>query len=261
MRKSPLYLILICLIACLPYTNIQAQDSKEELLEMIIQSMPSPVEISVLIKEIGIEYNGAMLSSVSNLGSYSSGYKQALNLGVYSTDLGYTTIYKKPDALQYLNCVKSLANTLKVGEYINFEAIQRLALSNDLNLLLSETSDSFSKINGHLRENKQSDLAILMLVGGWLETVYLTARVAEKNQNELLNIKIAEQKFVLDQLMTVIEEYGNKEGLKEIVADLKRLQTKLDAAFQMLESKGEVTLDDLDGVINSIVAMRERIIA
>jgi len=63
----------------------------EEVINSILEQIPSPLEISVLLKESGSKYAPEILNSSNNLPKYNSNYKKALNLGVYGTDLGYTT--------------------------------------------------------------------------------------------------------------------------------------------------------------------------
>ena len=87
----------------------------EEVIGSILQQIPSPLEISVLLKESGTKYSSGLLNSPDNLSKYNSNYKKALNLGVYGTDLGYTNIYQQnQDGIKFLASIKQLANELKI---------------------------------------------------------------------------------------------------------------------------------------------------
>lgn len=56
-----------------------------------------------------------MMNPVASLSSYSDGFKQGLNLGVYGADLGYITMYENTgDAMEYYKTVVQLGNTLKI---------------------------------------------------------------------------------------------------------------------------------------------------
>src|SRR4051812_20350593 len=57
----------------------------EEVIGSVLQSIPSPLEISVLLKESGTKYDVGFLNSPDNLSKYNSSYQKALNLGVYGT--------------------------------------------------------------------------------------------------------------------------------------------------------------------------------
>src|SRR5688500_16085180 len=125
----------------------------EEVIGDILQSIPSPLEISVLLKESGKKYNSGYLNSADNTSRYNSNYKKALNLGVYGTDLGYTNIYEQnQDGVKYMASIKELANGLNIGQFFEIETIGRLATnSNNLDSLLLITTQNFNKINHHLQ--------------------------------------------------------------------------------------------------------------
>ena len=100
----------------------------EEVINSILQQIPSPLEISVLLKESGTKYNVGMLNTPDNLSKFNSNYKKALNLGVFGTDLGYTNIYEQnQDGIRYLSSIKSLADGLNIGQFFDIETIGRLA--------------------------------------------------------------------------------------------------------------------------------------
>src|SRR5688572_31394408 len=106
----------------------------EEVIGSILQQIPSPLEISVLLKESGKKYNGSYLNSADNTSKYNSNYKKALNLGVYGTDLGYTNIYEQnQDGVKYMASIKELADGLNIGQFFEIETIGRLA-TNSKNL-------------------------------------------------------------------------------------------------------------------------------
>ena len=58
-----------------------------------IFSIPSPVQTAYLIKRLNLPFDESILNDDSNVSAYVSEYQQALNLGVYGTDLGYSSIY------------------------------------------------------------------------------------------------------------------------------------------------------------------------
>src|SRR6478609_9702129 len=89
-----------------------------EVIGSILQSIPSPLEISVLLKESGQKYDNTLLNSADNTSKYNNNYKKALNLGIYGTDLGYTNIYQQnKDGIKFLASIKSLANELNIGQF------------------------------------------------------------------------------------------------------------------------------------------------
>src|SRR4051794_1185537 len=92
-------------------STVKQQKISDQAIGEIIKSIPSPLEISMMIKESGSDYDNRILNSDENYSKYNSNFKKALNLGIYGADLGYINIYdKSTDALSYLTSIKSLAD-------------------------------------------------------------------------------------------------------------------------------------------------------
>lgn len=233
---------LMCFV--LVSANTHAQQSNGEILGNI---MPSPVELSVMIKDVGATYDKSILNSSDKAEGYSSKYARALNLGVYSTDLGYAAIYKQnTDAFMYLNSVRKIAESLGIGKYIDYANITKLALENDLNALLDETTRTFDGINKHFQKNGNDELSVAMLAGGWIESLYLTCEIAKKKQSKVLDTRIAEQQLVLDQLLPILRKYKTSD-MKALAYDLGELH-KLYSKLKIDYKEGEVTTTEVGGV-------------
>ena len=57
--------------------------------------IPSPVQTSLLMKKIAAPYSKDLLNDVSKAETYTTSFKQAVNIGVYGADLGYITANNK----------------------------------------------------------------------------------------------------------------------------------------------------------------------
>ncbi|MDX2306366.1 MAG: hypothetical protein NW226_26390 [Microscillaceae bacterium] len=216
------------IVLVLSYQSTFSQESvqdRSEVLNNLLKSIPSPLEMSSLIKNSGIKFDGSMLNPSKNAAKYQDKYFRALNLGIFSTDLGYVNIYKNQDTLApaYLQSIITLSNGLNINNLINFTTITQYALSNNLNGLLSETTVSFEKINQELINKQEPELSILMLTGGWLETLYLTCQVAKAHPNEVLDSRIAEQKIVLDKILPLLNSYKKGNQMNELYLELNSL--------------------------------------
>ncbi len=217
----------------------------DDIISTILQSIPSPLELSQLIKEVGTDYNLNFLNASTSVNNYNTSYRQALNLGIYSTDLGYCNLYNKnQDILNYLSSVKDLANDLGIGQYFDAETIKKLVGDrNNLEALINTTQQNFEKINTHLREEKREYQSVLLLTGGWIESVYITTLVYKQTKAkggakvEKLKEKIGEQKLTLEQLVLVLEIYKSKPSFDGLVADFKELQ-KVYNRVQIVTKQG-----------------------
>ncbi|MDW7690323.1 hypothetical protein R9C00_23830 [Flammeovirgaceae bacterium SG7u.111] len=228
-----------------------APQLSDDIINDILQSIPSPLEISLLIKEVGTVYQKSDLNDYNNVSRYNSSFKQALNLGIYGTDLGYANIYNKnQDALSYLNSVQKLAEGISIGQFFDYNTLKQLAESADENLdeLLRTTTANFEKINYHLRQQKREYLSILLLTGGWVEALYLTTMVHDRTKNEVLREKIGEQKIVLDRILLVLDVYKDRRDFPELINDLKELQ-KIYDQIEIETVYGQPTMVEKDGML------------
>jgi hypothetical protein len=222
----------------------------EEVISSILNEIPSPLEISVLLKESGTKYNFALLNSPDNASKYNSNYKKALNLGIYGTDLGYTNIYQQnQDGIKYLQQIKSLANELNIGQFFDIETIGRLAgNSKNLDSLLLITTQNFNDINHYLQTQGRANLSVLLLTGGWLEAMQITCQVSAKNpKNKELQEKIGEQKIILEQIVLLYSFYKEDENMASLLKDLEELKAAFDK-INITYTYKESTMEVVNGV-------------
>jgi hypothetical protein len=233
-------------------TKVEGPTISEEAIGEILQSIPSPLEISMLLKESGKKYNASFLNPADNISKYNSNYKKALNLGVYGTDLGYTNIYEQnQDGVKYMASIKELADGLNIGQFFDIETIGRLATnSKNLDSLLLITTQNFNSINHYLQTQQRANLSVLFLTGGWLEALHITCEVATANPtNKELQETIGGQKIILENIKLLLSFYKdtdqNMASLLADVEELKAIYDKVKITYTYKESTFEV----VDGVM------------
>jgi hypothetical protein len=227
----------------------------DELIESILQGIPSPIEISVLLKHSGRKYDQTMLNSPDNLPKYNNNYKMALNLGVYGTDLGYTNIYEQnQDGIKYLQPIEQLAEGLNIGQFFEIETIGRLAAnSKNLDSLLLLTTKNFNDINIYLSTQSRSNLSVLLLSGGWLEALHITCQLSAKDpSNKVLQETIGEQQIILEQIILLLKFYENDQNMASLLKDMNNLQ----AAFEKIKITTTYKAPTSE-VINGVVVVKD----
>lgn len=263
----------------------EAAKLPDEVVADIIKSIPSPLEMTALIKASGAEYSQNILNNTGNTENYTTNFNRSLNLGVYSADLGYINIYEKTSrSVSYLNVVKQLADELKVGQFFDFSTIKRLAENNrNIDSILYISTSGFEQMDKYLKEKNRGNLSMLILLGGWTESLYIAGQVARvsKNPAEKLVEKIGEQKIVLDDLILLTGMYRNEPGFPELIEDLNNLKKaysdvtitytygepemkEVDGVLVVVDnssSKVNITENQLDSVIAAISALRNKIIS
>ncbi|HEY8937336.1 MAG TPA: hypothetical protein VIM65_19055 [Cyclobacteriaceae bacterium] len=266
MRIAIIGLILVVLSACggekksdeqkflenLDSAKTEGPTISQEVIGDILQQIPSPLEISMILKESGKKYNVTYLNSADNRAKYNTNYKKALNLGIYGTDLGYTNIYEQnQDGVKYMEAIKDMADGLNIGQFFDIETVGRLATnSKNLDSLLLITTQNFNSINHYLQTQNRANLSVLLLTGGWLEALHVTCEVAKSNPgNKELEETIGEQKIILENIMLLLSFYKesdqNMASLLNDMDGLKKVFDKVNITYTYKESTFEI----VDGVM------------
>jgi hypothetical protein len=264
MRIVIIGLLLVLLSACgggKPEKNVLEElDSLKpegpsisgEVIAGILQAIPSPLEISMLLKESGKKYNASYLNSADNRSKYNSNYKKALNLGIYGTDLGYTNIYEQnQDGVKYMEAIKDMADGLNIGQFFDIETVGRLATnSKNLDSLLLITTQNFNSINHYLQTQNRANLSVLLLTGGWLEALHITCEVSKANSgNKELQETIGEQKVILENIMLLLSFYKESDqNMASLLKDMEELKKAFDKVIITYTYK-ESTFEIVDGVM------------
>jgi len=263
-------------------STMAKSEISSDLINEVIKSIPSPVEMSSLIREVEPKYNVSFLNGSGNTEKYTTNFQKAVNIGIYGTDLGYINMYnEKQDAISYLNSMTKLAEDLKIGQFFDYHLIKRLATnSNDLDSLLYITTNNYDKMNTYLQEQNRGNLSLLMLTGGWIEALYIASSVAEKNNNPALYERVGEQKIVLDQLKILLDFYKSDPKIAELSTQLDGLKSVYDSVKIVYEyhepsieivngikmvtdnSKSviQITKEEVDKVFTNVSAIRKELI-
>jgi len=224
----------------------------EETINNILMQVPAPLEISLLMKESGSDYDRNILSDPDNVSKYNTTFKRAINLGIYGTDLIYTNIFgKNQEGLAYMKSVKELADDLNIGQFFNLRLVGRLATNNDnLDSLMLITTQNFNAINRYLQENKRANLSILFLVGGWMEAVHINCQMSIANPEvPALAERIGEQKIILENIMLLMSFYAETDvSINELYQDMLKLKEAY-GNIEITYTYAEPTTEIVDGIL------------
>lgn len=201
------------------------EQAKLEEIQKIFFSIPAPMEMASLLKESGYKYDNTVLNSTSNVTNYTGETKQAVNLGIYGADLSYASMFdQKQESMNYLAAAQKLAREMGVDGALQTDIIERLNTNQDSrDSIIKIVSEAYTDLNGYLKENNRIEISALVVAGGWMEALYLSSRYTSSGNAEL-RTRIAEQKYSLVELIKYFDRFGDSEKLKEVKADLLRLQ-------------------------------------
>lgn len=201
-------------------------DVSPESMRSIIESIPSPIEIAMIIKNSGTGFKESLLNSQENFSLYNSDKEKALSIGIYSGDLGYINIYEKPFlTVNYLGTIKKLADDINIGQFFDLDLVKRLASSNEkMDSLVYLTTENFNKVDAFLRSQKRTNISILMVTGTWLEGLYIATQNYKAGDNPQIRDWIGNQKIIIDQLILGLSAFKNDPYFRQISDDLSQLK-------------------------------------
>jgi hypothetical protein len=210
-------------------------------------SIPSPIQIALLSKKLNIPFDINLLNKSNKYSKYSSGFKQALNLGVYGADLGYLNIYDQlPEAAQYFAVIKTMSTDLGVINTFSQETIERIEKNNNnKDSLVYILSTIYRDVDSYLLDNERNDVGVLILAGGWIESLYIMTQLNKQQKNQEIIDKIGEQKTPLKNLIELLKPfYGNEtDTFDQFIEDLVDLSTafnEIDREYIYKESTVDV---------------------
>jgi hypothetical protein len=175
-------------------------------------SIPSPFQVAMLVKDNKVPYDKNLLNPIKNQTNYSTNYKQALNLGVYGADLSYLNIYEQlSDAASYFAVVKVLSKELGISSTLDEKILKRIEKNNNnKDSLLYILSTIYRDADAYLFNNDRNEVGLLILAGGWIESLYIMTKTLKTQNNEEILTRVGEQKHPLDNLIELMRPYYGK---------------------------------------------------
>ena len=261
-RQYSMKLITVFSVLCLlVLPNCQSDRSKQKQKDVLLEdflsedeifddidkakkifySLPSPLETAMLIKSAGAEYDEQLLNSVDNTVNYTSNKSMALNLGIYTTDLSFASLFDQTQtSIRYMEAARTMAEGLDITDAIDDETIRRLNDNlNNRDVIMDIISETFLNSSSYLKENDRPAVATVVLIGGWIEGLYIATQMVSDDNitgNKLVD-RISEQKlsFKIVQRMLAdnLKDQTGREN--QDIAELTEELEPLKAAFDKIK--------------------------
>jgi len=196
--------------------------------KQVFYSLPSPLETAMILKRAGAVYNEEILNSADNTSKYNTNKSMALNLGIYSTDLSYASLFDQTQAsIRYMTASKKMAEGLGILNAIDNNIIQKLEANvNNRDVILDIISETLLNTNSNLEENDRVAIGSIILVGGWVEGLYIATTLAENaksNSSELVN-RIIDQKLLLNTVVNLLNQNKDNADIQSVLADVNEIK-------------------------------------
>lgn len=227
MQKQILFLVIIAstlLYHCKRDTNtnqIQIDSAKLKLEQKfeqakeILYSLPSPNEVTqVLLQVDNTKFYADLLNNTNNYTKYNSEVSMALNLGIYSADLSYASLFEQNQiAVNYMATCKKLADNLRILDAFNQETIERMEKNiTNRDSIMRIISETFMNSDAYLQESNRQDIGALILIGGWIEGLYLATQLThgKVDYNPHLVSSILDQQLSLELIIKFLKDFNSQ---------------------------------------------------
>lgn len=219
----------------------------------IFYSLPSPLETAMILKQSGATYNEEILNPTENVSKYVTNKSMALNLGIYSTDLSYASLFDQTQAtINYMDAAKKMAEGLGILNVIDEETVNRLEANiNNRDIIMDIISETIMNSSSFFEENDRQAMSAIVLVGGWVEGLYIATNLVgpdvDLENNELVK-RIVDQKLTLSMVYNILEENMDNDDVKNIISQVDQIKQIYDK-IEIKSSEIEPVTDEETKVI------------
>lgn len=219
-------------------------DKKNEFDNVMI-AVPPPMQISEIIKNSGAGYLNGLVNNPSNSKKYITNFSKASNLGIYSADLGYLTLYgKTQEAVSYFKVCKNLGDDIGITGGFEESTIKRF--ENNLgnkDSLINIITESQRNSDEYLKDNERKETSAVVMAGGWIEGIYFATSILKKGKYDNIRKSVAEQGLGLENVLELLGKHKKEAGVGALINDLKSLKDIYDT-IEVVKEEGENIQDN-----------------
>ena len=230
-------------------------------------SMPSPLAMAAVYKTSKLKYNEALVNSPDRVSKYSQQRSMALNMGVYNADLAYCLVNdQKQMSLKYIESIKILSDGLKMSSVFDTENYLKRFRDNvgSIDSLKTISAELKGEADLFLYDNQRQNTALFIFVGVWSESMYLATQSLKSVTNNIVATSVAEQKYALDNLMNLMNDYQKEPNFVDLflaLNNVKEVMDKMVTQGDNEEAKVEINQRDMKDLTEKVASLRNKIIS
>ncbi len=208
------------------FNTLENEDLKLYRLNKSVLAVPSSYEASALISKLNLEFNPAIPYPLDSVLNCFTVFEKAFAIGLCSVDMGYLSIYKQVgESDRCFQTILTLGASLKLRNVFDTEVIDRIEKNIDQqDSLFNILSRTFLATNVYLREYAKSDIASVILSGGWVESMHILLNTYQDTKHTVLSKRIANQKHTLSNLVKILKPYEASSKIKNLITQLVELE-------------------------------------
>jgi len=233
----------------------------DEKTNTINYKIPSPLEMFQRMQRNDIPFKMELPNAPINAQRYITQYQQAVNMGVYASDMAYCCLLgDSQNTLVYFNMVKNLSVEIGLYEGVNKDLADRV-LDNlsESDTLISITADSYYDVVNYIEEQELTDIQCLVVAGSWIESLYLCLKsICDMPIDDKTMETIHDHQVILENLVELLNQNKQVRNVAKLLDELKTIQSAYDVAYQNDGKK--LTQKQFSNIVNTVSDVRGRII-
>lgn len=176
----------------------------------IYYRFPSPNDLISYIKSEQLVYSELFLNPTDNADRYLGSRLQLFNLGVFSADFAFITVFKNlSHAAKYFEAVEKIAYKNGLSPVFN-ESLRAKVQRNQNNMdsLSAIARDSYVDMVNHLTlSGREKQLAIIS-AGGYVEVLHLSVvQIDNTTDKQPILARVYDQRLGLENLIRFMNDY------------------------------------------------------
>jgi hypothetical protein len=236
-KSIPGIILVLIAISCSSNNNKQqtvAKSDKEVLNANQLEKMqetyyrfPSPDEMLNFINRESLNFNDQILLPVDNAANYLDSKSQALNLGVYISDMAYIILFQRQkEALSYFQVVYDLSDKLRMSSAFDAQLLKRFEDNlKNADSLKALSDGAMIKITNYLVQNDKEKTLAIISIGGYIESLYIAFNLVNTyGENNPIIQRISDQKLVLENLQNYALVYSDDQNVSDAIKLLQPIR-------------------------------------
>jgi hypothetical protein len=149
--------------------------------------------------------------------------------------------------------IREMSNKLGIPDNLILEPVKRVQNNMaDMDTITALMDKAYKDIENHLRQSGRESTAGLIVMGGWVEAMYIATQLVYNPTNPDPGVvqKIAEQKYTLTSLLSFMKNYYDDPVVVYYTKKLKYLKNYFDT-FEIYFEKGDLEIDTTKHVLRS----------
>ena len=221
--------------------------------------------IGLLAREDKTLFDKSLLNATENVKFYTTTKNKAVNMGVYGAELNYLIHFGQTQySMKYMVASKQLADQIGVAMAFDQEAVEEYQTNaENRDSLISIIFGVYDNARRMLKNEEQFMLSSLVIVGSWIENMYITTEMFSRTKSTALKSKlvtsILEQKVYMEKILEAIKllDEGDNVFVTDIINDLQSIDSiYVDFGDRLLSEEDVKTLNTaIFKVRNNVVAV------